>query len=217
VRVVVASAEGGGAAVKRPWLGAKLQIVTADIADSMGLQRPSGALVASVVSGGPAEKAGLKSGDLVVSIDGASIDDPNAFGYRFATKPLGGTAQLGILRQGRSMTLPIALQSLPDTPRQEVQIKARSPFSGATVANLSPALADELRLDAQTEGVVITAVADGSAAQSVGFQKGDVVVTVNNEKINRSADLERVTSAGGRQWRITILRGGQQISVMFSG
>jgi Do/DeqQ family serine protease len=217
VRVVVASAEGGGAAVKRPWLGAKLQIVTADIADSMGLQRPSGALVASVVSGGPAEKAGLKSGDLVVSIDGASIDDPNAFGYRFATKPLGGTAQLGILRQGRSMTLPIALQSLPDTPRQEVQIKARSPFSGATVANLSPALADELRLDAQTEGVVITAVADGSAAQSVGFQKGDVVVTVNNEKINRSADLERATSAGGRQWRITILRGGQQISVMFSG
>jgi len=217
VRVVVASAEGGGAAVKRPWLGAKLQIVTADIADSMGLQRPSGALVASVVSGGPAEKAGLKSGDLVVSIDGASVDDPNAFGYRFATKPLGGTAQLGILRQGRSMTLPIALQSLPDTPRQEVQIKARSPFSGATVANLSPALADELRLDAQTEGVVITAVADGSAAQSVGFQKGDVVVTVNNEKINRPVDLERVTSAGGRQWRITILRGGQQISVMFSG
>ena len=217
VRVVVASAEGGGAAVKRPWLGAKLQIVTADIADSMGLQRPSGALVASVVSGGPAEKAGLKSGDLVVSIDGAIVDDPNAFGYRFATKPLGGTAQLGILRQGRSMTLPIALQSLPDTPRQEVQIKARSPFSGATVANLSPALADELRLDAQTEGVVITAVADGSAAQSVGFQKGDVVVTVNNEKINRPVDLERVTSAGGRQWRITILRGGQQISVMFSG
>jgi len=217
VRVVVASAEGGGAAVKRPWLGAKLQIVTADIADSMGLQRPSGALVASVVSGGPAEKAGLKSGDLVVSIDGAIVDDPNAFGYRFATKPLGGTAQLGILRQGRSMTLPIALQSLPDTPRQEVQIKARSPFSGATVANLSPALADELRLDAQTEGVVITAVADGSAAQSVGFQKGDVVVTVNNEKINRPVDLERVTSAGGRQWRITILRGGQQISVRFSG
>src|SRR5262249_6944230 len=217
VRVVVASAEGGGAAVKRPWLGAKLQIVTADIADSKVLQRPSGALVASVVSGGPAEKAGLKSGDLVVSIDGASVDDPNAFGYRFATKPLGGTAQLGILRQGRSMTLPIALQSLPDTPRQEVQIKVRSPFSGATVANLSPALADELRLDAQTEGVVITAVADRSAAPSGGLQKGDVVATVNNEKNSTSADLERVTSAGGRKWRITILRGGQQISVMFSG
>jgi Do/DeqQ family serine protease len=217
VRVVVASAEGGSGAVKRPWLGAKLQIVTADIADSMGLQRPSGALVANVTADGPAAKAGLKPGDLIVSIDGAEVEDPNAFGYRFATKQIGGTAQLRILRQGHSMTLPIALQSLPDTPRQEVKIKARSPFTGATVASLSPALADELRLDAQTEGVVITEVADGSAAQSLGFQKGDLVVSVNNEKINKPADLERVTSAGGRTWRITILRGGQQISVTFSG
>jgi Do/DeqQ family serine protease len=217
VRVVVASAEGGSGAVKRPWLGAKLQTVTADIADSMGLARPSGALVANVTPAGPAAKAGLKAGDLIVSVDGAVVEDPNAFGYRFATKPLGGTAQIGLVRQGHSMTLPIALQSLPDTPRQEVEIKARSPFMGATVANLSPALADELRLDPQAEGVVITDVAEGSSAHSVGFQKGDVVVSVNNEKIAKSADLERVTSAGGRQWRITIMRGGQQISVTFRG
>jgi Do/DeqQ family serine protease len=217
VRVVVASAEGGSGAVKRPWLGAKLQTVTADIADSMGLPRPSGALVASVVPAGPAAKAGLKPGDLIVSVDGAEVEDPNAFGYRFATKPLGGTAQLGIVRQGRAMTLPIALLSLPDTPRQEVEIRARSPFMGATVATLSPALADELRLDAQAEGVVITDVADGSNAQSIGFQKGDVVVSVNNQKIDKPADLERVTGAGGRRWQITILRGGQQISVVFSG
>jgi Do/DeqQ family serine protease len=217
VRVVVASAEGGSGAVKRPWLGAKLQVVTADIADSLGLQRPTGALVASVVPDGPAAKAGLKAGDLIVSIDGATVDDPNAFGYRFGTKPLGGSAQLSVLRQGRELVLPIALQALPDGPRQQVEIKARSPFMGATIANLSPALADELRLDSQTEGVVITDVADGSAAQSVGFQKGDVVVSVNNQKIAQPADLERVAGAGGRQWRITILRGGQQISVVFSG
>jgi Do/DeqQ family serine protease len=217
VRVVVASAEGGSGAVKRPWLGAKLQEVSPEIAESLGLKRPSGALVANVSPDGPAAKAGIKTGDLIVTVDGVAIEDPNAFDYRFATKPLGGTAKVGLIRQGKEMVVAVALQSLPDTPRDEVQIRGRSPFLGATVANLSPALADELRLDSLAEGVVITAVADGSAAQSVGFQKGDIIVTVNNTKIAKSADLERLTTAGSRQWRITIQRGGQQISVMFSG
>jgi Do/DeqQ family serine protease len=217
VRVVVASARSGSGAVQRPWLGAKLQQVTPDIADSLGVARPSGALVASVVADGPAARAGIKTGDLIVSVDGAAVDDPNAFDYRFATKPLGGTAQIGLLRQGKQMVVPIALSSLPDTPRAEVEIKAHSPFLGATVANLSPALADELQLDPQAAGVVITTVADGSPAQSIGFQKGDIVVSVNDQKIDKPADLERVAGAGGRQWRVTIMRGGQQISVMFSG
>jgi Do/DeqQ family serine protease len=217
VRVVVASAEGGSAAVKRPWLGAKLQEVTPEIADSLGLKRPGGALVANVASGGPAARAGIKTGDLIVSVDGTPVEDPNAFDYRFATKPLGGSAQIGLIRQGKDVAIQVALQSLPETPRDEVEIRARSPFLGATVANLSPALADELRLDPQTEGVVITAVADGSTAQSIGFQKGDIVVSVNNQKIAKSADLERIAGAGGHQWRITIMRGGQQISVMFTG
>jgi len=217
VRVVVASAESGSNAVKRPWLGAKLQEVTPDIADSLGLKVPNGALVASVVPDSPAARAGLKTGDLLVSVDGVAIEDPNAFDYRFATKALGGTAKVGILRQGRQMTVSVALQPLPETPRDEVAISARSPFAGATVANLSPALADELRLDTQAKGVVITAVADGSTAQSIGFRPGDIVVNVNNEKIARSADLQRVANSGGHSWRITIQRGNQQISVMFSG
>jgi Do/DeqQ family serine protease len=217
VRVVVTSAKGGGGAVKRPWLGAKLQDVTAEIADSLGLKRPTGALVASISDGSPAAQAGLKTGDLIVAIDGVTVDDPNAFDYRFATKALGGTAQIGVLRQGREMTIPVALRALPESPRDEVLIKSRSPFLGAKVANLSPALADELRLDTATHGVVIVDVGAGSTAQSIGFQKGDVVVSVNNEKISRTADLERITRAAQRQWQITIQRGGQQISVMFSG
>ena len=217
VRVVVASARGGSAAVKRPWLGAKLQEVTPEIAESLGLKRPSGALVANVAAGGPAAGAGIKTGDLIVSVDGTAVDDPNSFDYRFATKPLGGNAQIGLLRDGRDVTAAVALQTAPETPREEVAIRAHSPFAGATVANLSPALAEELHLDSQRRGVVIVGVADGSDAQSIGFQKGDVVVSVNNQKIDKPADLDRITRAGGRTWRITIDRGGQQISVMFSG
>ncbi len=175
VRVVVASAKGGSAAVKRPWLGAKLQEVTPEIAESLGLKRPSGALVASVAGDGPAARAGLKTGDLIVSIDGTIVEDPNAFDYRFATKPLGGTAQIGFLRQGRELAVPISLQTAPELPREEIEIRSRSPFLGATVANLSPALADELRLDLQSRGVVIVGVAEGSTAQSIGLQRGDIV------------------------------------------
>src|SRR5579884_2709567 len=217
VRVVVASAESGSGMVKRAWLGAKLQEVTPEIAESLGLKRPSGALVASVFRDSPAARAGIKTGDLIMSIDGIGVDDPNSFNYRFATKPLGGTAQVGILRQGHEVVVPVPLEALPDRPVHEVQIKGQSPFVGATVASLSPALADELRLDPQTEGVVITGVADGSPAQSIGFEKGDIVVSVNNRKITSPADLERISAAGGRQWRVTINRRGQQISVMFSG
>jgi Do/DeqQ family serine protease len=217
VRVVVASAKGGSGAVKRPWLGAKLQEVTPEIAESMGLKRPSGALVANVASGGPAARAGIRTGDLIVSIDGTLVDDPNAFDYRFATKALGGTAQIGLVRQGKEVAIPVALQGLPDTPRNELEIRGRSPFLGVTVANLSPALADELRLDPQTEGVVVTAVADGSPARSLGFQKGDIVLSVNNQKITKPTDLDRIVNAGSRQWHITIVRGGQQISVVLSG
>ena len=184
--------KSGGSAVKRPWLGAKLQAVTPEIAESLGLKRPAGALVASVTPESPAARAGLKTGDLIIAIDGQTVEDPNAFDYRFATKPLGGTAQLGVLRGGKETKLAVALETAPETPRDEIVIQARSPFMGAKVANLSPALADELRLDASAEGVVIVDVADGSPAQSLGFQRGDVIVQVNDEKIARTRDLERV-------------------------
>jgi Do/DeqQ family serine protease len=217
VRVVIASAKGGGKLVKRPWLGAKLQGINSDIAENLGLKRPAGALVASVMTNGPAARAGLRTGDVIMSIDGQPVDDPNAFDYRFATKPLGGQAQLGVLRAGKETKLAIALQTAPETPRNEITIQSRSPFLGATVVNLSPAVADELRLDSASTGVVITDISDGSIAQSLGFQKGDIVISVNNNEIAQTRDLERVTRDASRAWRITIQRGGRQMSVTFSG
>jgi S1-C subfamily serine protease len=217
VRVVVASAKGGGSAVKRPWLGARLQPVTPEIADSLGLKRPAGALISSVTAGSPAARAGLKSGDLILSVEGQAVDDPNAFDYRFTTRPLGGTAQVGIMRSGKEQAVPVALQTAPDTPRDEVVIRARSPFLGAKVANLSPALAEELGLAGTPEGVVILDIQNGTLAKSLGFQRGDIVITVNNEKIDKTRDLERITKDQARLWRVTLMRGGQQVSVVFGG
>jgi Do/DeqQ family serine protease len=217
VRVVVASAKGGGSAVKRPWLGARLQAVTPEIAEALNIKRSAGALVTTVANGGPAARGGLKAGDLITAVDGQPVDDPNAFEYRFTTKPLGGQAQLGIVRSGKEQGVTIALQTAPETPRDEITIRARSPFLGATVANLSPALAEELRLETSTEGVAIVDVASSTAAQSLGLRRGDVVVSVNNEKIATTRDLERVTKESTRVWRITLVRGGKQISVVVGG
>src|SRR6266545_282633 len=143
VRVVVASAKSGVSAVQRPWLGARLQAVTPEIADGLGLKRPAGALVASVTPASPAARAGLKTSDLITAVDGQAVEDPNAFDYRFATKALGGTARLGVLRAGKETTVPVVLEAAPDTPRDELVIGQRSPFQGAKVGNLSPALADD--------------------------------------------------------------------------
>jgi Do/DeqQ family serine protease len=217
VRVVVGSAKTGGNAVVRPWLGAKLQPVTADIADSMGLKRPTGALIANVAPNSPAARGGLKAGDLIVSVDGQDVEDPNAFDYRFATKPLGGSAKLGVLRAGREQAITVALQSAPETPRDEIVIRSRSPFSGVKIANLSPALADELQVRNAEEGVVIVDVDSGSYASNLGFQRGDVIQEVNGERIAKTHDLERLTGTPSRSWRIIIVRGGQKISAVFSG
>jgi len=217
VRVVVASAKSGGKAVRRPWLGAKLQVVTPEIAESLGLKTPSGALVASVVPGSPAARAGLKSSDLITAIDGQTIEDPNAFDYRFATHSLGGTSQVDVQRGGKPIRVVVPLETAPDSGRNEITLTTRSPFQGAKVSNISPAVADELHLDADTEGVVITEIGDDSTAGQVGFQKGDIIVAVNNTKVGKTADLEKATSQSARLWRIVLVRGGQQINVTLGG
>jgi Do/DeqQ family serine protease len=217
VRVVVASAKSGGKAVKRPWLGARLQAVTPEIAETMGLHLPTGALVANVVPNSPAARAGLKLSDLIIEIDGQTVDDPNAFDYRFATRPLGGTSQIEVQRAGKTVKLTVPLETAPDVGRNEIVLTSRSPFQGAKVANISPAVADELHLDADIEGVVVTDLADDGTAASLGFQKGDIILTVNNQKIARTSDLEKVTRETARVWRIAFVRGGQQINVTLGG
>jgi S1-C subfamily serine protease len=217
VKVVVASAKGGSAAVKRPWLGAKLQSITPDMIGSLGIKRPAGALVVNVVPGSPAARAGLQTRDVIVSIDTQSVDDPNAFDYRFATRPIGSTAQLGVVRGGREIKVPVVLQSAPEGAREEIVLGGRSPLSGAKVANITPALADQLQIDQASEGVVIIDVTPGSAAENSGFRRGDILMGVNGERIRKTGDVDRLTQAPSRIWRFNFVRDRQQIQAVFSG
>jgi Do/DeqQ family serine protease len=218
VKGVVAAAKSGGKAVRRPWLGATLQNVSKDIADSLGLDRPVGALVASVAEGGPAAEAGLKRGDVIAAIDGQPVEDSGGVGFRLGEKPVGGVATLGVLRGGRPLALPLRLVAAPETPaRDAIRIKSLSPFQGALVMNVSPAVIEELSLPDAREGVVVAEVADGSTAAGVGVQKGDVVMAVNGQRIDTTRDLERACASRPNFWKLTIGRGGEVIQSVIGG
>lgn len=219
VRAVVDSARSGSRTVRRPWLGARLQTVNQEIAESMGLDRASGVLVAAVTERSPAEQAGLRRGDVIVAVDGQPVDDAEAFGYRFAVKGVGGQAAVTVMRGARRETVQVALAPPTETrPRDPVRIRGRSPFSGITAVNLSPAVADELQLDATAaEGVAVAEIEEGSLAARVGFQRGDLLVMVNGTRLGSARDLERVTRAPAGVWEITFTRGGRTFTSMFGG
>jgi Do/DeqQ family serine protease len=217
VKIVVATAKSGGKEVKRPWLGAGLQSVTKEIAESLGLDRPEGVLVTDVTPKSPAEEAGLKAGDLVTGIDQQPVVDVEAFSYRYAMRPLGSDASLTVVRAGKPLDLTVKLVAAPELPRDPIKITGDSPFAGATVINLSPAVADEYSLDSTKQGVVISDVDEDSRAAVLSLQKGDVVLAVNDTKIATTRDLARVTSVQHDFWKISISRGDQIITTVVGG
>ena len=218
VKVVVAAAKGGVAQVRRPWTGTTLQAVSRDIAESLGLDRPAGALITDLVEAGPAAQAGVLRGDVISAVDGVAIDDPESFGYRIATKPIGTSTQLTLLRRGSKTNVTMRLVAAPETPaREAVTIGGRSPFTGATVLNLSPAVTEEFSIEAFREGVVVSDVPEGSLAARVGVQRGDVILAVNDTKIARTNDLKRATEERRNWWKLTIGRGGQIFTTVIAG
>lgn len=218
VKIVLAAAKGGGHQVHRPWLGASLQTVSKEIADSLALDRPMGALLTDLSPGSPAAEAGLRRGDLITAIDDQSIDDPESLGYRLATKPLGGAATLTYLRNGKSNAASIKLTPAPEIPaRDPVRLKGASPFSGATVINLSPAVLEELSVRGASEGVVISQIEEGSRAALVNFQIGDVIMSINDEPVRTTRDLEQAANRHHSYWKLTIGRGGELITTVIGG
>ncbi len=216
VRVIVNSALRGGK-VERPWLGAELQSMTPDIAHAVGLDRTAGALVSSVTDGSPAAKAGLKPGDVIIAVDGRDANDPQAVLYRFATKGVGSQAELSIERQSRVHKLTIDLVAAPETvPRDLTEIKGANPFSGATVGNLSPALAEEMSIE-DTSGVVVVETQAYSTARRVGLRPGDIIEKLNGSDVKSVKQLVELLKRGQRAWDLTVRRGGEELRTYLRG
>jgi serine protease Do len=218
VRLVVQSALKGGK-VQRPWLGASLQAVTPDIAESLGLATPSGALVAKIHARGPAARAGLRAGDVVVSVDDKPVQNPQAFQYRFVTKGIGGVAELGVLRKGQRVKTTITLVApVEDPPRDARDLQGRHPLTGCKVANLSPAVAQELGMeDDSREGVVVLEVKDKTPAARFGVRRGDVIVGINDEKVKSVEQLVGALQVADGGWRLSVERGGKVYTLSIQG
>ncbi len=212
VRVFVDAARNGGR-FERPYIGAGFAPVTGDIAEALGLQRPTGALVQEVVPGAAADGAGLSVGDVVLRMGDFAIDGPDALGYRLATAGIGRTVTLTVLSQGTERTVELALEPAPETPaRDERTIAGNNPFSGVTVANLSPRTADELEMPTTKRGVVVTAVEDGSIAARLRLQPRDIVLEVNGETVDNTEKLSTILDLRSRGWNYAIERNGQRLT-----
>lgn len=211
VASTVASALAGKG-IKRPWFGAHGETVTSEIAQGLGLPRPGGVLIGEVYPGGPADRAGLRAGDVVLAIDGREVNDPQGVKFRIATRKLGETAVLDVLRRGQRLRLPVSLIEAPEVPPRNVtQLIGNQPLAGATVANLSPAFADELGIDTLETGVIVLEIAPGSPAQRLRVRPGDRVVKINGRDVRHVQELQSLLRATG-QWTVVLRRGGQLLS-----
>ncbi len=217
VRTVVAAVATGLKPV-RPWLGASGQRVTAEIAETLGLAHPAGVLVDQVHPGGPADRAGVKAGDVIVAVDGFEVDDPQALRFRVATKPVGGAAVLALMRQGKPATARLPLAAPPETPPREMtEIKGQGPLSGAVIANMSPALAVELSMDTGLSGVVVVEIKGNSRAQRLRLRPGDFIVEINDARVHDVGGLRRALSQAAPGWKITVRRGDRVMTATLPG
>jgi len=215
---VVANAGLNGGEVIRPWVGVALQDVNTDIADSLGLETPHGALITEVAKDSPAEAAGLRSGDVILSIDGREIEDQRAFAFRLATKQVGGTAEVEFIRDGKRQTVAVALKAYANgAPGQQVQISGNTRFSGVTAQQLTPNLAQEYGLAFETQGIVIVEVAPNSPADAMGLRKGDIILSLNGEDMKDLDAFGKIAASRQRGWQIVLQRGNQVIRSYVSG
>ena len=216
VKLIVDSAVAGHK-LERPWLGARLDGLTRDVAEALGLPRVSGALVVRVFAKSPAAEAGLATGDVIVAVDDYEVADARAVNYRLTTRGIGNSVRLDVIRKGHKLTLPVALRAAPPVSKDDLRnLAGVHPLDGARVANILPATADELGLEDQ-EGVVIVAVTEDSTAARLGFRAGDIIVQVGRKRIETVVELEAALKARQQLWQIALKRGEQIIQLQVPG
>ena len=187
----------GKGKVTRGYLGVLIQKVTPEIAESLGMDRGYGALVANVSKDGPADKAGVKVGDVIVEFDGKEVKDSGDLPIIVARTAVDKKIRMKVLRDKKEFTLNVAVGELKDE-----EVVASAPEKGElgmTVQKLTPQLAENLGLD-KTDGVVVTAVEPGSAADEAGIRRGDVIVEVDRKPV-RGVEEYRNAIAGSRKGR----------------
>jgi Do/DeqQ family serine protease len=215
VKTVIESAEQGSR-IKRPWTGVELQDVTADIAKTLGLARPEGALVVSLHRQSPLLAAGLKRGDVILALDGKPIENAKEFSYRIATSPIGSSTIVEFLRAGTQKEARAQLMEAPETvARQQTLVEGKSPFSGLVIANLSPAVAEELNLPSSSSGVVALDIKGGPARRI--FQKGDIIIEVNGTMIDSVDTFAASVNSAEGYWEFAINRQGRVLRLQLGG
>lgn len=212
VRSVIAGVAGGGRLV-RPWLGATGQTVTAEIATSLGMPRPMGVLVNEIHPKSPIREAGIAPGDAIIAVADQPVEDPQALKFRIATLGVGQTADLTVWRRGRERHVTLKLIAPPeDPPREVTEIGGANPLTGATVANMSPALAEELGIEPAPEGVFVIEMKRGAMAARLGFRPGDRILAINGEETATVARLTAALSRATERWRVSLNRGGNVLN-----
>ncbi len=217
VRVILDGADMGGRII-RPWLGASGQAVDRDLAQALNLDRPAGMLINDVYDGGPADRAGLRVGDVIIAVDGKPVDDPAAVRYRIATLEVNRYTDITAVRGGAERTFRLRAEVPPRDPAPDERLlQGAQPLGGATVANLSPALASEIGVQGRFEGVVVLDVVGRGPARRLGVQPGDIVVEVNGNTVTSVDQLARLVDRRTSSWQVVLERDGRMFTLRVRG
>jgi serine protease Do len=167
--------------VSRSWLGVMIQNITPELKNKLGLGADEGALVSDVVSGGPAEKAGIKRGDVILQFDGKPIRSSHDLPFVVASTPIGKTVTVEVMRDSQRMNLQVKTEELKEEAEAAPPGEAR-PYLGMQVQEITPEMAKNYGLS-RTTGIIIVQVENGSPAAEAGLTPGDIIVEIDKKPV----------------------------------